>query len=121
MALVGERLLPTLKQEQQLMLALSDVFTELFALESVILRGEQQSKDRPELREALTKLQLVHSRGIIYQSLRTIIPRVAEGSERSQLLDALLQLEGAGMVPVIPTHRTVALAVQEAKGYPFSS
>lgn len=120
MALVGERLLPTLKQEQQLMLALSDVFTELFALESVILRGEQQSNDRPELREALTKLQLAHSSGIIYQSLRTIIPQVAEGSERSQLLDALLQLEGAGMVPVIPTHRTVALVVQEAKGYPFS-
>ncbi len=121
MALVGERLLPTLKQEQQLMLALADVFTELFALESVMLRGEQQAKDRSELRNSLTKLQLAHSGGVVYRSLRTVIPQVSEGEERNRLLDALGQLDRVAVVPVIPIKREVALAVKEANGYPFSS
>jgi len=121
MALVGERLLPTLKQEQQLMLALSDVFTELFSLESVLLRTEQQAEDRTELRSAVNKLQLAHSGEVVYTSLRKVIPQVAEGDECRRLLDALARLDRIAVVPVIPTNRVVAKAVRETKGYPFSS
>lgn len=119
LALIGERLLPTLKQEQQLMLALADVFIELFALESVILRSEKQQDDRPELRTTLQRLQACHSAQVIYSALRSIIPQIAEGEETRQLLHALAGLDHILPYNAINLRRSIAPAVREAGGYPF--
>jgi len=119
LALIGERLLPTLKEEQQLMLALADVFIELFALESVILRSEKNTSNRGELRTALQRLQACHSAQVIYRSLRTLIPQVAQGEETQQLLGALARLDQVLPYNEIELRRSIAPAVQEAVGYPF--
>lgn len=120
LAIIGERMLSTFKNEQQLMLSLSDVFTQIFALESVVLRTQKHATHQRELRQALTRLQAVHSARIIYQSLREIIPHIAQHKEIDTLRTALAHLDRIVPFNPIELRRAVAAAVREAGGYPFA-
>lgn len=120
-AKIGERLLPTLKEEQQIMMLLSDILTQFFVLESVVLRNQKNDAHQTELRNAITKLQLASTNNQIQLSVRSLVPYISIDEEDQRLLDSWYQLEGVITTNPILQKRVVGQAVSAHNGYPFET
>lgn len=121
LAKIGERLLHTLKEEQQVMMLLSDILTQFFALESVVLRNQKNKVYQTELRDAITKLQLAYTNNQIQLSVRSLIPYISIDEEDKRMLGSWLQLEGVITTNPILQKRVVGQAVAAHGGYPFEN
>ena len=120
-AKIGERLLPTLKEEQQIMMLLSDILTQFFVLESVVLRNQKNDAHQTELRNAITKLQLASTNNQIQLSVRSLVPYISIDEDDQRLLDSWYQLEGVITTNPILQKRVVGQAVSAHNGYPFET
>jgi alkylation response protein AidB-like acyl-CoA dehydrogenase len=109
--------------EQEVMMLTSDVLTEAFAADSVVLRAEAAATSdagRASLHVDAAGI-VAHDGGLRADAAaRTIIARVAEGDERRLWLGALRRLLKVEPLDTIGARRRLADAISSRRGYLFA-
>jgi hypothetical protein len=106
-----------LPEEQEVLTAIADVVTDVFAAESVLLRavGAQAA----DLHSAAARVYINDAAGRVELGARTALAAMAEGDMLRTLLAALRRLLKVQPVNTVALRRQLADAVTDRKGYPF--
>jgi alkylation response protein AidB-like acyl-CoA dehydrogenase len=106
-----------LPEEQEVLTAIADVVTDVFAAESVLLRavGAQAA----DLHSAAARVYISDAAGRLELGARTALAAMTEGDMLRTLLAALRRLLKVQPVNTVALRRQLADAVTDRKGYPF--
>jgi alkylation response protein AidB-like acyl-CoA dehydrogenase len=119
----SQRYMAALQDQQELMADLADIITQVFALESALLRARklaQAGKNTASTAAAMTSLLADESIGLAEQAARRVLAGSAEGDELRTQLTILRRL--ARFVPedTVKLSRTIAQQCIRAERYPMS-
>ncbi len=118
----AQRYMDRIADEQEVMAALADSITEVFAMESAILRaqkitegkGSSSSKDIPV---AMARIYAAHAFDIVERSSKKVIAAAAEGDNLRTQLAILRRLSKHDPVDTIALRRQVARHIVKAGKY----
>jgi butyryl-CoA dehydrogenase len=121
-----QKYMAKIADEQEVMGAISDMITEVFAMESAILRAEKmekpskgsgQSSDTPAIPVAMARIYADKAMATIELSARKVIAAVAEGDMLRTQLTILRRLAKHETADTIALRRQVARHVIKAGKY----
>jgi alkylation response protein AidB-like acyl-CoA dehydrogenase len=115
---------PKIDDEQQLLLAASDILIEIYMAESAILRAEKNAKrygeDTQKEQIAMAKLYLYHAVDIVEKNGKESIISFAEGDEQRMMLMGLKRFTKYVNYPdIVDLRRAIAEKVKKENGYCF--
>ena len=123
----AQRYMDKIADEQEVMAALADSITEVFAMESAILRarkiaerkgsGSSASNTTPSIPVAMARIYAAHAFDTIERSSKKVIAAVAEGDNLRTQLAILRRLSKHDPVDTIALRRQVAGHVVKAGKY----
>jgi alkylation response protein AidB-like acyl-CoA dehydrogenase len=115
-----QRHLHALEQQQEVLAGISDVLTEAFAMESVVLRARrlQVAGSRVEVVGDVAAVFTRDAMARIETAARTVLAACAEGDSLRTLLALLRRLAKFEPVDAIAARRRVAVHLLEAGKYP---
>ncbi len=117
---VTQRMMNELKQEQEILLQLADMFIQLYAFESALLRSEKQaSKADFAIRRDLTTLLMHRCADAIRHAGKEAILGFMENTEAAQFLRALESWTQAPIANLKAARRRVAEKTLEKGEYIF--
>jgi alkylation response protein AidB-like acyl-CoA dehydrogenase len=119
-----------LPEEQEVLTAIADVVSDVFAAESVLLRATRLSPAPPsgspsdggraaDLHAAAARVYIHDAAGRVELGARTALAAMAEGDALRTLLAALRRMMKVQPVNTVALRRQLADAVTDRKGYPF--
>ncbi len=113
-----------LEEQQQILLAASDILIEIYMAESATLRAEKNAKrfgvDSQKEQIAMAQLYLYHAIDIVNQKAKEAIVSFAEGDEQRMMLMGLKRFTKYQNQPnVIALRNTIAEKVTTENTYPF--
>jgi alkylation response protein AidB-like acyl-CoA dehydrogenase len=113
-----------IEQEQQLLLAASDILIEIYMAESTILRTEKNAKrfgeEAQRVQIAMAKLYLYHTVGIVEKNGKESIISFAEGDEQRMMLMGLRRFTKYTNYPdIVDLRREIAEKVKAENSYCF--
>jgi len=118
-----QRFQDKLANEQEVLLALSDVAIQIFALESAVLRAEKASSSASEARkgllQAVVEVCTSDAVGKLTGAARRGAAYVAEGERLSSLQKVIYGLTCYDASPLLAAKRALADAVRDAEKFPF--
>ena len=118
----AQRYMDRIADEQEVMAALADSITEVFAMESAILRARKISEGKAsgsskEIPVAMAKIYTAHAFDIIERSSKKVIAAVAEGDNLRTQTAILRRLSKHDPVDTIALRRQVAQHLVKAGKY----
>jgi len=118
----AQRYMDRIADEQEVMAALADSITEVFAMESAILRARKISEGKAsssskEIPVAMAKIYTAHALDIIERSSKKVIAAVAEGDMLRTQMAILRRLSKHDPVDTIALRRQVAQHLVKAGKY----
>ena len=118
----AQKYMDKIADEQEVMAALADSITEVFAMESALLRAQKIGAGKgtastKEVPVALAKIYTAHAFDIIERSARKVIAAVAEGDNLRTQLAILRRLSKHDPADTIALRRQVAQHVIKAGKY----
>jgi len=118
----AQRYMDKIADEQEVMAALADSITEVFAMESAILRARKISEGKgsstsKEIPAAMARIYSQHAFDIIERSARKVIAAVAEGDNLRTQTAILRRLSKHDPVDTIALRRQVAQHLVKAGKY----
>ena len=118
----AQRYMDKIADEQEVMAALADMITEVFATESALLRAQKVGAGKgtastKEIPVAMAKIYTAHAFDIIERSARKVIAAVAEGDMRRTQMAILRRLSKHDPADTITLRRQVAQHVIKAGRY----
>ncbi len=123
----AQKYMDKIADEQEVMAALADMITEVFAMESALLRagkigagkgtGSSTSSSAREISVALAKIYTAHAFDIIERSAKKVVAAVAEGDNLRTQTAILRRLVKHDPVDAISLRRQVAQHVIKAGKY----
>jgi alkylation response protein AidB-like acyl-CoA dehydrogenase len=119
-----------LSEEQEVLTAIADVVTDVFAAESVLLRATHFQTPLPsgaprsgghaaDLHSAAARIYINDAAGRVDLGARTALAAMTEGDTLRTLLAALRRLMKVQPVNTVALRRQLADAIVDRKGYPF--
>ncbi len=113
-----------LEEQQQILLATSNILIEIYLAESAILRTEKNVKrfgeDSQKEQIAMSQLYLYHAVDIIHQKAKEAVVSFAEGDEQRMMLMGLKRFTKYQNQPnVIALRNLIAEKVTKENKYPF--
>lgn len=97
-----------LENEQEILHRISDMITEVYLLESAVLRSLKNFSDKPELRTALTRTLMHESAEVLKRSSKEAVFASAEGGMALMSLKAINRLYQLPVDNIIADRRTIA-------------
>jgi alkylation response protein AidB-like acyl-CoA dehydrogenase len=119
----SQRYMNTLQDQQEIMADLADMITQIFALESALLRARKLADARrgtAEVAAAMTGLLADEAMNATEQCARRVVAACAEGDMLRAQLAVLRRLARVGPVNTVALSRTVARSCIQAGRYPLS-
>ena len=116
----AQRFMDKIADEQEVMAALADSITEVFALESALLRAQKiaaTGKGSAAIPVAMARLYTAHAFDIVERSARKVIAAAAEGDNLRTQLAILRRLAKHDPADTISLRRQVAQHVVKAGKY----
>jgi len=114
---------PAIEQEQESLMAISDMMTEVYVAESTLVRVEKRmekfGEDAEQVSKALAMLYLHKACHTLEQSGREVVLGYAKGDELNVLLLGLKRFTKIAPYNLIAARRIVAEAAILKKSYPF--
>jgi butyryl-CoA dehydrogenase len=118
-----QRYLDKLKDEQEVLLALSDIAIQIFAIESAVLRGEKSSVRLPEAARATVAAAVKVCTFAGVEKIATAARRAAfyaaEGDTLTMLLGGIRRFTKYDASGLLEAKRRLADAALERERYPF--
>ena len=117
----SQRFMAALQDEQEVMAELSDMITQVFALESALLRAlkmKQTGKPNAETSAAMTGLLADESMALAEQAARRVLAACGEGDMLRTQLAILRRLAKVTPGNTVALSRIVARAALEVQRYP---
>lgn len=112
-----------LKDEQEILIDLADMLSELYAMDSTVGRTLKLVKTRgletTKIQQAATNLVLAQSFNIIKTRAEQLLYNLATGEKLNAHLEAFEKLTFFPRIDVIGLRKLIAEAVIERGGYPF--
>jgi butyryl-CoA dehydrogenase len=118
----SQRFMTALQDEQEVMAELSDMITQVFALDSALLRAlkmKQSAKANADVAAAMTSLLADESMALAEQAARRVLAACGEGDMLRTQLAILRRLARVAPANTVNLSRTVARAALELERYPF--
>jgi hypothetical protein len=106
-----------LSEEQEVLTAIADVVTDVFAAESVLLRAV--AAQAADLHGAAARIYINDAAGRVDLAARTALAAMTEGDTLRTLLAALRRLTKVQPINTVALRRQLADAITDRKGYPF--
>ena len=116
----AQKYMDKIADEQEVMAALADMITEVFAMESALLRAQKigaAGKGSAAIPIAMAKIYTAHAFDIIERSARKVIAAVAEGDMLRTQTAILRRLVKHDPVDTVTLRRQVAQHVIKAGKY----
>jgi alkylation response protein AidB-like acyl-CoA dehydrogenase len=118
----GQRFMTALESEQEIMADMADSISQIFALESALLRARKLSdsgRASAEVAAAVTGLLADESMALVEQAARRILSACAEGDTLQTQLAILRRLARFAPGTAVGYSRAVAAAALAAERYPM--
>ena len=118
----SQRFLAALQEQQEIMADLADIITQVYALESALLRARKLasgSKSTAEVAAAMTGLLAEETIALADQAARRVLAACAEGDELRTQLAILRRLARFTPADAIALSRAVAKKCIEPEKYPM--
>jgi len=118
----SQRFMTALEEQQEIMADLADMISQVFALESALVRAQKIAHARSSLAEvaaAMTGLLAEESMALAEQAARRILAACGEGDALTTQLAILRRLARSTPANVVALSRSVARQCTELERYPF--
>ena len=117
----SQRHLAALEEQQEIMADLADIISQVYALDSALLRARKlaaSAKPSAEVAAAMTGLLADEALGFVEQTARRVLAACAEGDELRTQLAVLRRLARFTPVDTVALSRAVAQKCIELERYP---
>ncbi len=118
----SQRFMTALEEQQEIMADLADMISQVFALESALVRAQKiasAKRSSAEIAAALTGLLAEESMALAEQAARRVLAASSEGDALTTQLAILRRLARSTPADVVKLSRTVARQCIELERYPF--
>ncbi len=118
----SQRFMAALQDEQEVMADLADIISQVYALESALLRAQKLAaghKSSAEVAAAITSLLADETMGLAEQAARRVLAACAEGDMLRTQLAILRRLARFNPIDAARLSRTVARAAIALERYPL--
>lgn len=119
----SQRFMTALQDQQEIMAGLADIFMQVYALESALLRAlklREMAANTAEVAAAMTGLLAEEAIGLAERSARRILAASAEGDTLRTQLMILRRLARTTPADVVALSHTVAKSCSQSERYPLN-
>ena len=109
-----------LTDQQEVLTLAADVFIDVFAAESVLLRASQGGRLQQDLKIAAAEVYITDAAARVEIAARSALAAMADGDTLRTLLAALRRVLKITPVNTVARRRQIADAIVERKAYPYA-
>jgi alkylation response protein AidB-like acyl-CoA dehydrogenase len=109
-----------LTDQQEVLTLAADVFIDVFAAESVLLRASQGGGLQSDLKTAVAEVYITDAAARVEVAARSALAAMADGDTLRTLLAALRRVLKTTPVNTVARRRQIADAIVERKAYPYA-